>query len=330
MSAYTDAILADSPEGFWLLDEGSGTTAADSSGNGHHGTYNGTPTFGQTGPGNVAHTATRFNNPSNSAYVGVPSHADLHVANGNNAWSLEGWFKSDGTGLADFNGPTMITVGYDGSFDYALGFVDLSGGITYINRPSVGFYNGSSGDALESATAIDDALWKHIVGTYDGTNLRLYLNGALTAGPYNPGFDPGSVNTTEILLMKRWDTGGFVDGYGFGMAIYSYELTPTQVGNHWSAAMGQSVAPALISQAPTLFAFSILAGQVVSPAKITQTPTLFAPAISLGTPVFVPDLGARIAAFSQPLTRIQTIEDIVASVETGSHRYGGSASGSSA
>lgn len=47
MSAFSDAVLALSPLLYWQLDETSGTAAADSSGNGLHGFYNGTPTLAQ-------------------------------------------------------------------------------------------------------------------------------------------------------------------------------------------------------------------------------------------------------------------------------------------
>ena len=47
---YDAAVLADSPVAFWKLDEASGTVAADSSGNGNTGTYQGAVTLGETGP----------------------------------------------------------------------------------------------------------------------------------------------------------------------------------------------------------------------------------------------------------------------------------------
>lgn len=42
MTAYTDAVLADSPVVFWQMSEASGTVVTDSSGNGNDGTYYGT------------------------------------------------------------------------------------------------------------------------------------------------------------------------------------------------------------------------------------------------------------------------------------------------
>lgn len=45
-SAYAAAVLADAPLQYLKMNETSGTTAADSSGNGKHGTYVGSPTLG--------------------------------------------------------------------------------------------------------------------------------------------------------------------------------------------------------------------------------------------------------------------------------------------
>ena len=48
MTAYTDAVLADSPVVFWQLNEASGTTITDSSGNGNDGTLTGTVAYQDT------------------------------------------------------------------------------------------------------------------------------------------------------------------------------------------------------------------------------------------------------------------------------------------
>jgi hypothetical protein len=46
---YQSTVLADSPIGCWKLDQGSGTSAADTSCNGHTGTYVGSPALGMAG-----------------------------------------------------------------------------------------------------------------------------------------------------------------------------------------------------------------------------------------------------------------------------------------
>jgi hypothetical protein len=47
--SYSSVVLGDNPGGYWPLNETSGRTATDQSGNGNNGTYSGTYTLGQTG-----------------------------------------------------------------------------------------------------------------------------------------------------------------------------------------------------------------------------------------------------------------------------------------
>jgi len=69
--SYDSEVLADSPYLFWKLDDASGTTAVDSSGNGRSGTYTGT--FALAAPPVVSGVACAVNlNPStNNGYVGA-------------------------------------------------------------------------------------------------------------------------------------------------------------------------------------------------------------------------------------------------------------------
>lgn len=60
MSDYSDLIIASSPFLYWRLNETSGTTAVDSSGNGHDGTYHGSPTFAVAGARTDGDTAVSF------------------------------------------------------------------------------------------------------------------------------------------------------------------------------------------------------------------------------------------------------------------------------
>src|SRR5205807_64318 len=46
---YPGNVLSDGPLAYWRLDEASGTTAADLSGDGFNGTYNGSVTLGSSG-----------------------------------------------------------------------------------------------------------------------------------------------------------------------------------------------------------------------------------------------------------------------------------------
>jgi len=70
-NSFYQAVLADTPIGFWALSETSGTTAYDLSGNGNTGTYSGGYTLGEPGPisnQNLGYS-TLFNGPSGQGEI---------------------------------------------------------------------------------------------------------------------------------------------------------------------------------------------------------------------------------------------------------------------
>ena len=73
---YFDAVMQYSPVGYWRLGETSGTTAADSSGNGHNGTYTGTYTLGRPSliPSDTANGALGCNG---TGFVNLTTSAGL-------------------------------------------------------------------------------------------------------------------------------------------------------------------------------------------------------------------------------------------------------------
>ena len=89
--SYRDAVLADSPAGYWRLGETSGTTAADTSGNGRTGSYLNTPTLGQAGAlTGDSNTSVGFD--GTSEHVSVPYSGALNTA----STSLEAWVYPTG------------------------------------------------------------------------------------------------------------------------------------------------------------------------------------------------------------------------------------------
>jgi hypothetical protein len=77
-SPYADAVLTDSPIGYWRLGETSGNVAADSSPNGLAGTYTGGVTLGVGGAINGdPNTAARFDGTNDLVSMGDPASGRL-------------------------------------------------------------------------------------------------------------------------------------------------------------------------------------------------------------------------------------------------------------
>jgi hypothetical protein len=87
VSRYASTVLADHPLGYWRLGESSGTTAFDSSGNGHNGTYVGGVTLGV--PGLIGN-----GDPDTAASFSGSGHVDLGTLNLNlSTVTLEAWIN---------------------------------------------------------------------------------------------------------------------------------------------------------------------------------------------------------------------------------------------
>src|SRR5215213_5476260 len=97
-----DAILAERPVAYWPLDDASGSTATDLSGNGHHGTYTGTVV-----PNAPAPRGPRATNFAATGYVGLPASSPLDITG---ALTLELWVNlnaTPGTYWMMSNGPAI-------------------------------------------------------------------------------------------------------------------------------------------------------------------------------------------------------------------------------
>ena len=85
--ANTSEAADPSLVGWWKLDDGSGTTAADSSGNGSHGTLNGTLEWVE----GVLGGALQFD--GSTGYVDIPANSNQAVINKGD-FSMMAWIKT--------------------------------------------------------------------------------------------------------------------------------------------------------------------------------------------------------------------------------------------
>jgi hypothetical protein len=219
---YMDSVLADSPVAYWRLGEASGTTAADGI-RGRHGSYIGTPTPNQTGALNGdANPAVTFN--GTSQYAGVPYDAALNPAQ----FSLEAWAKPTG-GAGNWR--AVAGTWSDDLSSTARGVGIWANGS---NQWTVWAGNGTSPSTVVTGPAITTNTWAHLVATYDGTTLRLYVNGIL-AGSSTGGF---TANTSGPLGISAFNypTAGWNDffpGQIDEVALYSSALSQTRVQAHY-------------------------------------------------------------------------------------------------
>ena len=175
-AGYKSVVLSDSPSVLWMLNEASGTTAADATGNGYTGTYNGTITLGSASiiPSDNADTSMECTNSSNN---GVILETTTPPTTATSAWSLEGCILTPAIAAGKW-GPVVINGGdlTSGGGGYGFGIGTTSG------------YGGSNLDCLFSAVSWHDSGYAlaastkyHIVLVYTsaaGGTLTWYVNGS--------------------------------------------------------------------------------------------------------------------------------------------------------
>jgi aryl-phospho-beta-D-glucosidase BglC (GH1 family) len=224
-SAYASAVLADGPAGYWRLNERSGSNAWDSR-HLHTGAYRNTPTLGLHSllAAESSTTAVGFDGAADT--VRITSAPSLSPAA---ALSVEAWIR-----------PSVLpTAGHFASVvakpeSYALQF----------NGPQLEFtiiQNGVRRRLLAPWGAIVPYRTYHVVGTYNGTTQRLYINGRQVVSRAQTGRI--SVNTRGISIAS-WDgTRERFHGRIDEVAIYSKTLSSTQIVNHDKLGKGHTTTP---------------------------------------------------------------------------------------
>lgn len=220
--SYSDIVLADTPAVLLALDEASGATATDSSGNGHNGTYTGTVTYGETGPIS-GHTAVKFD--ANGEYV---STADTFAYPGGN-FALEIWFKGSTKPASGEAAILSLGDSVNASLYSPNLTIDASGHVTVHAVDNTGTVS------ITGATDVTDGSWHHIVATArSGGTLKLYIDGALDDDPVAFGTLWGA---TALKLWVGAGTGyahriGDISGTAAWAALYGHSLTAKRVLAH--------------------------------------------------------------------------------------------------
>jgi hypothetical protein len=176
-------------------------------------------------------------------YALVSNNSTLTFGDGSNdsAFSISAWIKTD-----NFSGFRILTKNeWNATTDYReyifsaanglllMGLVDAAG--------AVGAYNNYR--YRRSSSVLSTGAWHHVVGTYDGrggTNahegIKLYVDNvletnytAITAGTYVAMHD--NTGSHGDIAIGAWRNSSFTNGKIDEVAVYSAELTSTQVSN---------------------------------------------------------------------------------------------------
>jgi hypothetical protein len=190
----------------YAFENGSGTTLTDVTGKGHTGTIReATWTTGKYGK------ALTFDGVND--WVTINDAADLHL---NAAMTLEAWVYP----TANTSWRTAILKETTGDLAWAL----YSSGSA---KPSAWAATSTGMGSTTGPTAPALNTWTHMAASYDGANLRLFVNGTQLSSAARTGpllSSTGALRLGGNSLWGEWFAGRLDD-----VRIYNTALTPTQI-----------------------------------------------------------------------------------------------------
>ena len=215
---YTATVLADHPVAYWRMDETTGSTMADTSGNANNGHYVGIYTLGQ--PGALAGGAVAFDGQSGAA--SVMNSPSLQV----NTVTIEMWLKKHtDTEYGVYVAKNVEPGGGAGSSWFEL--------LNSHHNGELEFRVTSDGaPAVLSNSTLALNTWYYVVATYDGATAKIYINGKLD-GTLKVTAVPKQ--TSDPLFIGRRMDGLFADASLANVAIYSAALSAARIAAHWQA-----------------------------------------------------------------------------------------------
>jgi hypothetical protein len=213
-----------SPVGYWKFDEGSGTVASDSSGNGNTGTLLNGPQW----VAGISGTALSFDGYSSN--VVVPDSSSLTVSG--NQLSVEMWLKP--TLTLDSTAPINVPLDKGNEYCFQMsidGHANLTPDGKYwfavVLEPSI--YNWQGIETTTNRWVAGQ--WYHLAGTYDGNYLKVYVNGVLENSRALSGnlIAQGGGGHPLSFGYTKYIGGDYFNGAMDEVKIYNYARTADEI-----------------------------------------------------------------------------------------------------
>jgi len=194
--------------GYWKFDEGSGTTAYDSSGNGLDGTLNGDPQWVE------GHLGGALDFDGDDA-VEIPHNPLLSITD---EITISAWTYMRGNASGEL---AIVSKGGWAANDLPYELTETPGGVIFWQ-----FYDDVGRDTCSpDSPPVEE--WHHIAATYDGQIFKCYIDGELAEEWAYAGTMPE--NTASVTIGQRSRGGTYFNGIIDEVAIYDRALSEEEI-----------------------------------------------------------------------------------------------------
>lgn len=219
-------FMSDGLVGYWKMDEASANTCSggvndscDSSGSGNDGAWN----------GNATSTTGKFSNSTTfdgiDDYINILDSSNFATIDSNDTITVSAWIYQ----TAQTNYDRILNTGWANNGAWLLG-INTSYKPNFVIKTNDIQYTASDADTISTDS------WHHLVGVYDGSYVRLYVDGIAQTPAVcnNCDLDNGSSN---IRISDSGTTEGFT-GKIDEVRIYNRALSPKEVRDLYNWAPG--------------------------------------------------------------------------------------------
>ena len=204
--------------GHWKLNETSGTTAADSTFFAQNGTVTGGASWATDSAGNGV-----FDFNGSSQYISITNASHLQPTQ---SLSIAGWVKGDSWGSGS-EVDIVLRKGEGNPNNYQLAIADGKVAL---------YLDDSDANGTRSTTVLSAGRWYHVVGTWDGSTVKIYVDGKLETSAVRTGTI--ATDTRPVYIGGRSGTDLF-DGMQRDIRLYNRAILASEVAElygligHW-------------------------------------------------------------------------------------------------
>lgn len=224
VAAPTNEEKSPAPVAYWKFDEGTGTSAKDSTTNGNVGTLTNMASSAATNSGWIEES--RCVSGKCLAFDGSDDRVEKTSSSGLNITdkklTVAAWVKISGNQSSTVG--TIVAKQRGATYAYNLNIRS-----DQPDKPSFSLYDGTNNPEVVASSAISRSVWHYIVGTYDGSTMTIYVDG-VSAGTLSSTIDISSSDSIVRVGANAGTTANlYFNGFIDEPKIYGYARTAAQI-----------------------------------------------------------------------------------------------------